>query len=142
MPRSSGPSQQPATQLSFLGTSTAAPCAAIVDAPPRPARPSPREPAAQPPTAQAPPTGESAARPGAIPVGATFLAFSFGAARRPAAERLAAAEARYVARYGTPAPLIAVPPGDYAEYAALGDPRVAPRTGLAPRTVYLLVAAG
>lgn len=130
MSRSSHAPRLPATQLSFLGSPSAAPRGAVAD-PLLCMTPSPID--------RTPPPGQSAARP-AVPAGATYLAFGFGTDRRPAAERLAVAEGRYLARYGTPAPLIAVPPGDYAEYAALGDPRVAPRAGLAPGTVYLLVA--
>jgi hypothetical protein len=133
MPRSSQAPERSATQLSFLGGPSAAPRGAVAD-PPSCQTP--------PPLDRTPPPGESAAHPAvpAIPAGATFLAFGFGADRRPAAERLAVAEERYRACYDMPPPLIAVPPGDYAEYAALGDPRVVPRAGLAPGTIYLLVA--
>ncbi len=53
------------------------------------------------------------------PAGRAFHAVSFGGDRREAAQRLAEAEALFVARYGTPARLIAVPADEYDEYVRL-----------------------
>ena len=127
--RRTGGSGGPSGQLSSL-------------APPPPAPPA----RAEPPTAAAsmlPGDGAAPANlaptlPAGIPQDAAFHAVSFAGDRREAAQRLAEAEARFVARYGAPARLIAVPADEYDEYVRL-DPRVTPHPRLPTRSVYLIV---
>lgn len=127
--RRNGGSGGPIGQLSFL-------------APPPPAPPAradpPTGPASLPRADGAPPANCAATLPGGIPQDGAFHAVSFAGDRREAAQRLAEAEALFVARYGAPARLIAVPADEYDEYARL-NPRVAPHPQLPARSVYLLV---
>lgn len=128
--RSKSSSGGQADQLSYLDPPPAE--FPIRATPPPEATPAPRGADACPAVPAPPPTG-------AIPPDGAFHAISFVGDRREAAERLADAETRFAARYGAPARLIAVPAGEYDEYAHL-DPRVVAHPRLPPRAIYLLVS--
>ena len=118
-----------ADQLSFLDPPPAE--CPVRSTPPLEAPPAPRG-------ADTCPAVPIPSQTGASPPDGAFHAISFAGDRREAAEGLADAETRFAARYGAPARLIAVPAGEYDEYARL-DPRVVPHPRLPARAIYLLV---